>query len=348
MANLKKLMVNFVKKRWYIVLVIAIFVGGYLYTSMTTQTKAKVEKTYTVNKQVLTDTLSLSGSIDADEQANLRFQSSGRLSWVGVKEGDYVQKYQGIAALDQREVQNNLKQYLNDYMTARWSYDQAVDDNKDQHAYGISQQLRDEAGRLIEKAQFNLNNSVLDVELKQLAIEYSYLSTPIEGIVVKATTATAGVNVTPTSAEFTIINPKTLFFSATADQTDVVKLKDGMQGEIVLDPYPDDKITGEIKSIAFTPKAGETGTVYEIKMPLDSTKANYRLGMTGDVNFDLEGKKAVLAIPTAAIQTENDKKFIYKKITNGRVKTYIKIGEVLDGQTEITSGLKEGDVIYYD
>src|SRR3989344_6512971 len=99
-------MLKIIKKRWYLILGLFLIVGFVYYQRYTAQIKAKKEKsTYTVKRQTLRDDLSLSGEIDAEEKTVLRFQTSGKLSWVGVKEGDQVKKYQTVASLDQREVQ---------------------------------------------------------------------------------------------------------------------------------------------------------------------------------------------------------------------------------------------------
>ena len=52
--------------------------------------KIKNEKTYTVLRKTIKKTLTISGKVDAEEKAALRFLTSGRLVWVGVKEGDTV------------------------------------------------------------------------------------------------------------------------------------------------------------------------------------------------------------------------------------------------------------------
>jgi len=53
--------------------------------------------------------LILAGSVSADEIASLRFQNSGKLAWVGVKEGDKVKKGQAIASLDKEQLRKSPK-----------------------------------------------------------------------------------------------------------------------------------------------------------------------------------------------------------------------------------------------
>ncbi|MBI2641329.1 efflux RND transporter periplasmic adaptor subunit, partial [Candidatus Roizmanbacteria bacterium] len=286
------------------------------------------------------------GEINAEEKVTLRFQSSGRLSWVGVKVGDYVKKYQGIASLDQREVQKNLKKYLNTFVNERLDFDQEVDDTQIRNIGGLTEDARRAALRVLAQAQYDLNNAIIDVELKNLAIEFSYISTPIEGIVVRMGSPYAGVNATPTQAEVEIVNPNTVYFSAVADQTEVSELKKGQRTEIILDAYPDDKLRGAISDISFVPKEDETGTVYEVKVTFTENNSNYRyrLGMTGDVNFAIGKGKSVITIPASFVKVENNKKYVL--VGEKKLKTYIKTGKTTDSSIEVISGLKQGDVIY--
>lgn len=318
-----------------------------IYNKTTSATKNN-EKAHTVKRGDLTETLSISGEIDAHERADLKFQTSGMLVWVGVKEGDYVKKYQGIASLDKKELEMNLKKYLNTFLKSRWDFDQEKEDQDIKNIGGLSEDARREALRSLDKAQFDLNNAVLDVELKDLALKYSYLYTPIEGIVTSIDTLYAGVNITPATAVFKIVNPKTIYFSATADQTDVINLIKGKQGELVLDPYPEEIIKGVVEDISFIPKTGETGTVYQVKIAFDNSNEDYkyRVGMTGDISFNTKEKKNVLAIPSTYLKKENGEYYVLKLTGGKKEKTRIKIGDEIDGDVIILSGLEEDDLIY--
>lgn len=338
-----------IKKRWYLIVVLVVVIIGGAYNKNTSSVKNAKEKVYHVKKQTIQDTLSLSGEIDATEDVILRFQNSGRLAAVGVKEGDVVKKYQWIASLDQRELEKNLKKYLNSYASTRWDFDQTKDDKNIKNIGGLTNDQRVAALRVLDKAQFDLNSAVLDVELREIALQYAHLYSPIEGIVVRVGSPYPGVNITPTQAEFEIVNPKTIYFSAEADQTDVVKLKNDMDGEISLDAYPESALKGVISSIAFIPKTGETGTVYGVKMSIgedDNVNYKYRLGMTGDANFVLSERTGVVAVPTTFIKTENGKKVVTVLKNSNKIKQEITTGDTFDSSVEVTSGLMEGDTIY--
>jgi len=337
------------KLKWIVAIGIIILVGFAVYRNYFAYNKKKIEKAE-VKRGVLEEKLTISGTIDAEEKVTLRFQTLGRLAWVGVKEGDYVKKYQGIAALDVREVKKNLQKKLDDYLTERWNFEQKRDD------YNVKTQSPLNAGhltvaerRIIEKAQYTLDKSVLDVEIQNLAVEYANLWTPIEGIVTKVGSPYAGINISlPTQAEFEIVNPNTVYFAALADQTEVTKLEKCKLGELTLDAYSEATLSGNIKDISFAPKAGETGTVYTVKFYFndDNSSYKYRLGMGGDLTFVTERKEDVLYIPVKFVKTENGKKYLKVKKNGKEEKVYVETGMEADNSIEITSGIAEGTVVY--
>jgi multidrug efflux pump subunit AcrA (membrane-fusion protein) len=93
---------------------------------------------------------------------------------------------------------------------------------------------------------------------------------------------------------------------------------------------------------------GESNTVYEVKlsMPESENVIKYRIDMTADAIFVIKEKNDVLAIPTVTIMNEGSKKYVYRKKNNSKEKVIIETGTEFDNDTEIISGLSEGDLIY--
>jgi RND family efflux transporter MFP subunit len=297
----------------------------------------------TPTRQDLKDTLTLAGSIDASNKALLTFPTSGKMNWVGVKVGDYVQKNQAIASLDKSDLQKQYQQLMNDYLTNRWTFEDTqskYQDEKDKYL------VTDEIKRVLEKAQFSLNNSVLNVELKNIAIRNATLLSPISGVVTAINQPVAGVNVTPVNASFTVIDPQSLFFKAKIDQEDVPKITQGQITDLSLDAFPDQPISSSVSYIAFTPIEGEISTVYEIRFYLPSTDTRYRIGMDGDANIVLSESTNTLTVPSEAVIQENDQSYLLlKNPDNQLTKTSVEIGIETDTVTEIKSGLLDNDQV---
>jgi len=337
----------FLKKRWYFVLLIILIAGFIFYKNSSTAAADDKVNSFTIKKSDLKEVLTLSGQIDAEEKISLKFQTSGRLAWVGVKEGDIVKKYQAIASLDKRDIQNRLTKYLNTFATSRNNFEQTVDDNWSLQ-YDLSESIRKEAVRVLKNNQYSLENAVLDVEYQNLSLEYSNLYTPIEGVVTHVSVPFAGVNITPAGADFEVINPKTLFFSVAAEQGDVVNLKEGDVGEISFDAFPEKNFKATLYYISYSPKEGETGTVYELRLKLDNDaqKLPLRLAMTGDIDFLVKEERGVISAPSSFIKKDTKGNYVFVGDPNKKNKKYIKTSQEIDGRYVVIDGLVEGEVIY--
>ena len=290
--------------------------------------KGPVEKyeTAKVEKKDLTQTISASGEVSAENQVTLKFQTSGKLAWIGVKEGDFVEKWQALASLDKRELEKKLEKEMNDFMNERWDFEQDRDD------YNVNADnldwfnLSDEVKRILEKANFDLNNTVLDVEIADLAVKLATLTTPIEGIVTLVETPIAGVNITPATAEITVADPNTMKFTANVDEADVAQIRMGQKVIISLDSHPHEEFIGQIDKVAFsaiTTRGGGTGFPVEIFLP-DNVGQKFKVGMNGDADITIAAEKNILAIPIEALETENSDSFV--QIIEGKEIKFFQFG----------------------
>lgn len=304
-------------------------------------------ETAKVKKEDILQTVSASGEIEAESQVTLKFQTSGLLTWVGVKEGDYVKKWQAIASLDKRELEKNIKKELNDYMNERWNFEQ------DRETYRITTDdlskytLTNEFRRILEKAQFDLDNTVLDVEIKDLAIKLATITTPIEGIVTQIDEPTPGVNITPATATFTIADSSKMKFVVNVDESDIGQVRIGQKVKLTLDAYPDEEFEGEVGKIAFaaiTTKGGGTAFPVDILLP-ENEKEKFKIGMNGDAEMIIAQEKEVLTVPTETIKEKNGKRYV--EVIEGRSIKEVEVETGIESENEIQiiKGLVEGQVV---
>ncbi|MFC1727118.1 efflux RND transporter periplasmic adaptor subunit [Patescibacteria group bacterium] len=308
---------------------------------------AEKYETSKVKKEDLEAVISASGDVQAENQVTLKFQTSGKLAWVGVREGDKVEKWQTIASLDKIELKKTLKKEMNDYLEERWDFAEDREDynvsSDDLDKYTLSNDIR----RLLEKAQFDLNNTVLDVEIADLAVKYATLFTPIQGIVTNVEAPVAGVNITPATAEFTVADPTKMKFVANVDEADIGNLQIGQRVVIVLDSYLDKEFVGSVNNIAFsaiTTRGGGTAFPIEIFLPPNEAE-RFRVGMNGDAEIILEARTNALTVPTEAVRIKNGGRYV-QIIENKEIKEItVKTGLESDTRVEIISGLAEGQVV---
>lgn len=332
-----------IKKYWKLILVLLVLViAGLLWRSKTESTDSStVINTEKVKRADFVKIVSSSGKTQAKNSVELKFQTSGKLRWVGVQEGDRVHAYQAIASMDSREVQKTLEKSLRDYSNERNDFEETwrvtYDGRRPVNA------LTDTVKRILEKNQWDLEKAVLDVELKSLAVEYSTLVTPIAGIVTHVDTPVAGINITPATSVFEIIDPSSILFEANIDEVDVGGLQVGQQAHVNLDAYPDRTLEGTVSAIAYSAKTSTGGaTVFPVKVSL-SVQDAIRVGLNGDVTIETQKSPQSLIVPFASVREDDKGKFVYKKTGSSFQKTRVTIGIGTDDEIVILNGLDEND-----
>ena len=195
MAIFYKLFSAYKKLVIILAIITTLAIGLFIRQKILAKQKSASYKLFTVKRQNVIKSVSSTGKVRASKQADLKFQTSGLLAWVGIKEGDYVNKWQAIAQLDRRELQKSLEKTMRDYSKQRNDFEEMYRvtylGQKPQDA------LTDTAKRILEKNQWDLEKSVLDVELKDIALKLATLVSPIEGMATHIDTPIAGVNITP-------------------------------------------------------------------------------------------------------------------------------------------------------
>jgi RND family efflux transporter MFP subunit len=330
-----------VSRRRLIALISAIIIPGSVYAASQARVgpfkkTVKVE-TVRVKQADISQTISASGEITADTQVDLKFQTSGQLTWVGVKEGDQVKKWQAVASLDKRELQKRLTKELNLYLRERTEFDDTQDTYKDTA-------LSDAIKRIKERAQIDLDQTVLDVEIRDITLKFATLLSPIDGIVVSIDTPVAGVNITPATAVFTIADPNTLIFEAEVDETDIRFIKESQKVRLILDAFPDEELAGQVTQLSFASRTSRGGgTVFPVKISLPKKESPaYRLGMNGDADFVVQSSKDALVIPIEALLPDNQ---VWVKRDETFEKIAIETKIESDTEVEVVNNLSEGDEI---
>lgn len=334
-----------IRRYWYIFLLLAVVGIGIWWWKR----PRPVEYTeYTVTQQPLKVELTVSGSLTAEKLADLKFQAAGRLAWVGVQKGERVKKWQGIASLDKRSLKKTLEKELNDYLNERWDFEDDRDTyhvtTDDLDAYTLT----DAARRVLEKAQFDLNNTVLDVEIQTVTNELATIVAPFDGLVAELPKPNPGVNVAITDIIATVVDPDTIYFKAEVDELDIGKLQVGQPVELILDSFPDEPLPSTVTEIGFSPlvlSGGGTGYELKIALPVSNDSLKYKLGMSGDAEVTLAEKDDVLVLPAEAVTQKNGENLVQQLSEGELVEKKIRVGWETDEYVEVLSGLSKGEIV---
>jgi RND family efflux transporter MFP subunit len=339
MSKIKKF---FSKKNWKLLVIIAVvvFLGiVILWNRQKNQETQFLE--HQVEKQDITQSLVLSGTLDAKERVYLNFLAGGKLVYLGAKEGEWVKKWQTIASIDARDLQKNLEKNLNFYENRRFDWDAQVEEDKDQV-------LTDDEIRARKQDQNLLDNTVLDVELISVATTNRVMTAPFAGILLSMPSQVTGVTLAPSDV-FELVNPQTLLIRAELDEIDLSLVSLGQGANLIFDAYPEEIIRSEINFIALKSTMGSTGTVFRLELPMTGVEdlSKYRLGMNADVEIELAKKTDVLVIPLEAISSQQGQTVVKVKDQSrqGYEERVVELGLESDEMAEIKSGLTEGEII---
>jgi membrane fusion protein, macrolide-specific efflux system len=140
-----------------------------------------------------------------------------------------------------------------------------------------------------------------------------------------------------------------LIVNTQVDETDLAQVKLNEDATIDLDAYPDQDIDAKVRRISYQSTLVNNVTTYEVDVWPNKVPAFMRSGMTANVTFNVAEKDNVLVVPSEAIQSTPDgQSYVLMapaqsgdKPTSQTIQTGITDGK----QTEIVSGLKEGDKI---
>ncbi len=298
---------------------------------------------YTATSADLTETIELSGKIAARNSATLRFLAGGFVTYLGAQSGDSVEKWQTLASIDTRQLQKVLEQKLNLYAIQRGTFDNTQDGYKKNIEDGdVDSELR----RLLEKNQYQLENTVKDVEYQDLALKLTRLSSPLRGILIQSPISVPNVQVL-SSDSWVVVDPATLEFVADLDEADISKISIGQKAKVTLDAFEDKVITSEITAISYAPKETTTGTVFEVKIQIPQDEiSNLRLGLNGTASIIIKEISGATSLPVTAVKGFGGDTHVLTKKGKKYEKTPVKIGVESGGMIQILEGLEPGSIVY--
>jgi len=202
---------------------------------------------------------------------------------------------------------------------------------------------------VVNQAQTSLNSSWLAYQ-KASSTVYAPISGTISGLALQegsVITSNASSQTSNTS-NTKIANVKTdatPVVSISLTEIDVPKIAIGNRATIMLDSYPDKTFTGKVVSIDTVGLVSSGVTTYPTVIKLDTDTTTILPNMSVSANIITATKQDVLLVPTNSIQ--GDLGALYVRIMkNGNiVQKTVETGLASDTQTEILSGITEGEVV---
>lgn len=133
--------------------------------------------------------------------------------------------------------------------------------------------------------------------------------------------------------------------SVSIAEVDVPKVQVGQKATLTFDALPNETFTGKIIGINTTGAVSSGVTTYPATIALDTASDQILPNMSATANIITKIDDNVLMVPSAAIQTGANGSTV-RVLQNGKVTSVpVTTGDSSDTDTEITSGLTEGQTV---
>jgi RND family efflux transporter MFP subunit len=316
--------------------------------------------------------LNATGYVVAQRKAAVASKATGRLVWLGVREGSRVRKDDVIARLEDMDVRATREQAAANVQVAKANLVQGEAERKDAEAAlrrsqglladgFVSQASHDVAIARYNKATAQIASlraaiGAAEANLRgaQVGVEQTLIRAPFDGVVLTKA-ANVGDIVTPFSsaldskgAVVTMADMTTLEVEADVSESSLSRVHIGQPVEIQLDALPDKRFRGEVSRTVPTVDRAKATIMTKIRfldldervLPEMSAKAAFLTREVGDGE-----RTARPALDPAAIVKRDGRDVVFvvrqEKLVAVPVETGAKIGDLV----EIRRGPQPGEKV---
>lgn len=359
------------RSRKILAVIIVIAVGVFFYTqNKSAQPVAQIQTTSVTTGSVISS-VSASGLVLSSNFTPVTTLATGIVTQVYVKDGDHVIKGQKIATIEldiagQKQHQADYASYLsakNAVTSAQLGLYSAQSSsfaaNQKFINDAVARDLSEDDPTYIQQyadwkaAEGKYNQQSLVIAQSQASATNSYLAylassptitSPISGTITNITLA-QGLQLSSGSQVAVIAGIGTPLASFNISEIDVAKLKIGQKATVTLDSISDKTFTGKVVSVDRIGTTSNGVTNYPTIIQFDTEASDVLPNMAATANIIIDSANNVLVVPNSAVTTSSGQSTV--RLLNNGVEQIVTVetGLVSDTQTEIKSGLNEGDKV---
>jgi membrane fusion protein, multidrug efflux system len=286
---------------------------------------------------------------------------SGRLDSVAVRLGDRVTEGQPIAKIEDRELQEQLKQAEASHAVAEATIRQRAADlklaevNRDRNNNLYERQLISRQTYDDTEARYQAAEAQVDLAQAQLLAAKSRLdelkinmanttiTSPVNGFVASRA-LDPGAWVTPNTAFLSLVDISRVRLIANIIEKDLRRIHLGLESQVEVDAYPGEKFTGRVAHMA--PILDPATRTAQIEIEIPNSGFRLKPGMYAKVNFTVDKRENTLVVPASAVIDLGGKRGVFVP-AEGNLATFraIEQGVTTTELVEVAAGLTEGEKI---
>lgn len=195
----------------------------------------------------------------------------------------------------------------------------------------------------IEALQNAVTFAQMELEAARNALSAARVTAPftatVTEILVRENEFTGGGHVA------TVSDLTALEIFADVDEIDVANVAVGQAVEVRLDAFPGELLQGKLLRLFPAASTQRGTTVYPAIIEFDSKNLKVRVGMGANLKILTVEKKNVLIVPNRALKNVGTRKAVRVVAPGEPHDVFVEVGVTNGSETEIVSGLNEGDRI---
>lgn len=315
--------------------------------------------------------LNATGYVVAQRKAAVASKATGRLEWLGVREGSTVKAGEVLARLENRDVTAQMQQAAANIKVAEAALEQGQAELSD-----AERQLR-RSTELLEKKfvsaaahdavvarharalaaisgqRASITAARATHRAAQVAVDQTLIRAPFDGVVLTKN-ANVGDVITPFSsalgsqaAVVTMADMATLEVEADVSEANIGKVRLGQPCEVQLDALPDSRFRGEVHRLV--PTVDRAKATVTVKVRFVETDPRILPEMSAKVAFlsqavAKENNVARVAVPASAVVERDARKVVFVVRDGKAAEVPVQTGASAGDLIQVT-GIKAGDKI---
>ena len=283
--------------------------------------------------QPVSETLSLVGTLAAEEMVEIKAEADGVVEQINFEEGQPVEKGRLLLKLDESKLTATVSEAEANFKLSQANYERSRQLLKDKL---ISQQEYDQTA-----STFEVNRAGL--ELKKRLLKDTRIYAPFAGVM-SARNVSPGQVIARNTALSLLVVLDPVKVEVNVPERFLSQLKIGQTLEIKVAAYADKPFKGEVYFIApFVDPATRTALV---KARIANADFRLKPGMFANLDLTLQIRQQALVIPEVALMMNGDRMSIF--VVDKEMKVQLRpvtLGVRLAGQVEIVKGLQAGEMV---
>mgnify|MGYP002622539041 FL=1 len=261
-------------------------------------------------------TAQAAGAILPDTVVEVKSKASGEILEFRVETGQLVQRGTVLARIDRRVPQNRFDQAEAQLEVAQARLRNAESQYRRAQelcqAKAITEQEFETSSLDVANAKASLISAQTEVENAKIALDDTEVRAPITGTIISKNVERGAVISSPTSdvgggtvllkmADLSLVQVKTY-----VDETDIGKLRPGLNANVTVEAYPNRPFRGEVLKIEPQADTIQNVTMFPVLVRINNADNLLKPGMNTEVNISVGRADSVMAIPNSALRTERD------------------------------------------